>query len=252
MMASDAVISLSDVSFSYDGPPVLEHVDLSVPERDFVCVIGPNGGGKTTMLKLMLGLIQPQQGRVRLLGQPPQKTRRRVGYMPQRAQLDPQFPVNVTDVVLMGRLGKGRVLGPYSRSDKAVALQALVEVGLADLRSRRFSALSGGQRQRVLIARALACEPELLLLDEPTASLDPAVQDDLYALLRDLNRRLTILIVSHDLGFVSVFFKTVVCVNRTAHMHPTGELTSGRVAEMYGREVRLVHPGDGLPGGGGS
>jgi zinc transport system ATP-binding protein len=248
-MAADLVISMQDVCFAYEGPPVLQGVNLSVPERDFVCVIGPNGGGKTTMLKLMLGLIQPQQGTVRLLGKPPEKTRRRVGYMPQRAQLDPQFPVNVTDVVLMGRLGKGHILGPYRRADKTAAFAALDEVGLADLRSRPFAALSGGQRQRVLIARALACEPELLLLDEPTASLDPTVQDDLYALLRDLNQRLTIVIVSHDLGFVSVFFKTVVCVNRTAHIHATGELTSGRVAEMYGRAVRIVHQGDGARAG---
>lgn len=240
-MTVEPAIVLDDVTFSYDGPPVVEHVNLSIPELDFVCVVGPNGGGKTTLLKLMLGLLKPQQGSVEVLGHAAHYACRRIGYMPQRAQLDPKFPVNVIDVVLMGRLGKGRSVGPYRRVDRAVATRALQDVGLADLGNRAFSALSGGQRQRVLVARALACEPELLLLDEPTASLDPAVQEDLYALLRDLNQRLTVVIVSHDVGFVSVFFKTVVCVNRTVHTHPTSELTSKQVADVYGRQVRIVH-----------
>jgi len=232
---------MSQVSFAYDGPPVLAGVDLTIPERDFVCVIGPNGGGKTTLLKLMLGLLEPQTGEVQVLGQSPEEARRRIGYMPQHAQLDPKFPVSVMDVVLMGRLGERLGFGPYRRADKAITMRVLGEVGLAGVAGRAFSSLSGGQRQRVLIARALACEPELLLLDEPTANLDPAVQDDLYDLLRDLNRRLTVVMVSHDIGFVSLFFKTVVCVHRSVHTHPRSELTSKRIADMYGREVRLLH-----------
>jgi len=241
-LAPESVITLRDVSFSYDGPLVLEAVNLAISERDLVCAIGPNGGGKTTLLKLILGLIEPAKGTVRVLGQVPARARFRVGYMPQIVQLDPQFPVNVMDVVLMGRLGKGWGIGPYSRSDRDVALRSLEEVGLGDVCRRPFASLSGGQRQRVLIARALCCEPELLLLDEPTANLDPAVQDDLHALLVDLSQRLTVVMVSHDIGFVSVFFRTVVCVNRTVHMHATDELTEKGVAEMYGREVRVVHP----------
>jgi zinc transport system ATP-binding protein len=240
-MIEEPVISFRNVSFSYDGPPVLQDVNISVSRRDFVCVIGPNGGGKTTFIKLAIGLIEPHRGTVEVLGTTPGHARRRIGYMPQHARLDPQFPVNVLDVVLMGRLGNGHVVGPYSRSDRATALQALEDVDSADLRGRPFSSLSGGQRQRVLIARALACEPELLLLDEPTASLDPAIQEDLYALLRGLNERLTVVIVSHDVGFVSAYFRSVLCVNRTVHMHPTSELDGHRVADMYGREVRLVH-----------
>lgn len=241
-MTAKPAIVLNEVSFTYDGPPVLVDVDLTIPERDFVCMIGPNGGGKTTLLKLVLGLIEPRTGEVQVLGGMPEDARRRIGYMPQRAQLDPKFPVSVLDVVLMGRLGDHSGFGPYRRADKAVAMDVLGEVGLADVAGRHFSLLSGGQRQRVLIARALACEPELLLLDEPTANLDPAGQDDLYGLLRDLNKRLTVVMVSHDIGFVSLFFKTVVCVHRTVHTHPTSELTSKNVADMYGREVRLLHP----------
>ncbi len=240
-MQRNPVVSFRDVCFSYDGPMVLENASFAITDRDFVCVVGPNGGGKTTILRMMLGLIEPQRGSVTVLGTRPAQARRRIGYMPQHSSFDPQFPVCVMDVVLMGRLGRSALFGPYGRSHRAVALQALEEVGLADVRTRAFAALSGGQRQRVLIARALACEPELLLLDEPTASLDPAVQDSLYSLLRDLNARLTVVVVSHDVGFVSAFFRTVVCVDHTVHMHPTSELTEQRVAEMYGRAVRFVH-----------
>lgn len=240
-MAQNPDIEIKDVWFSYGGPPVLRHVNLAVEERDFVCVAGPNGGGKTTLLKLILGLIQPQSGKVTVLGSRPERARRRIGYMPQMVQLDPAFPVTVADVVLMGRLGIGAGLGPYRRSDIKAALEALDDVGLADARDRPLAALSGGQRRRVLIARALACAPEILLLDEPNAHLDPAVQDSLYEMLRDLNERHTVVMVSHDLGFVSMHFKTVVCVNQDVHVHPAAELTTKRVADMYGREVRLVH-----------
>lgn len=241
MTTNDPVITLRNVSFSYDGPTVLKDVTLDIRERDLVCVIGPNGGGKTTLIKLILGLIEPDEGRIEVLGKSPATAHTDIGYLPQTARFDPQFPVNVMDVVLMGRLGKRGPIGPYGRSDKAVAMRVLDEVGLADAARRPLASLSGGQCQRALIARALACEPQILLLDEPTANLDPAVQDDLYGLLRELNRRLTVVIVSHDIGFVSLFFKTVVCVNRTVHVHPTEDLTERTVADMYGREVRLVH-----------
>jgi zinc transport system ATP-binding protein len=242
-MESQPIIHVRNVSFAYDGPLVLERVNLSITSRDFVGIVGPNGGGKTTLVKLILGLIAPQEGEVEVLGQPPVRIRQRIGYMPQYVTLDMRFPVSVFDVVLMGRLGRGIGIGPYNREDKKAATRALGEVGLSDLANRPFSDISGGQRQRVLIARALACEPELLLLDEPTASLDPAVQDELYELLRELNQRLTVVVVSHDIGFVSLNFNTVVCVNRWVHTHPSNELTQKQVTDIYGREVRLLHPG---------
>ncbi len=251
-MASDPVVEIRGASFSYNGSPVLRDVNLGVGARDFVCVVGPNGGGKTTLLKLILGLIRPQSGDVRVLGRRPDRARKRIGYMPQHVDLDPAFPVTVADVVLMGRLGIGLRLGPYRRADRRVAFDALSEVGLAEVRDRPLAALSGGQRRRVLIARALACEPDLLLLDEPNAHLDPAAQDRLYETLRDLNERLTVVMVSHDLGFVSLYFKTVVCVHQDVHVHPTAELTQQRVADMYGREFRLVHGTHEAPHGGGA
>jgi len=244
---TEPAILFQNVWFGYGQRPVLTDVNLAIPERDFVCIIGPNGGGKTTLLKLILGLIEPQQGRVRILGQSPHRARARIGYMPQHIHLDTRFPVSAMDVVLMGRLGKSRCIGPYRREDKMVAERCLAEMGVGHIARRPFSAVSGGQRQRVLIARALACEPEILLLDEPTANLDPAAQEDLYATLRELNRRLTVVMVSHDIGFVSLYFKTAVCVHGQVHMHPSSELTSRQVADIYGREVRLIHaePGRG-------
>jgi zinc transport system ATP-binding protein len=192
------------------------------------------------LLKLVLGLIQPSEGMVRVFGVAPEKVRPRVGYMPQHNTLDLQFPATVMDVALMGRLGTGKGFGSYSRKDKEIVLQALEQVGLAPLRNKSFAALSGGQRQRLLIARALACEPDLLLLDEPTANLDVVVEGEFYALLKELNERATVVLVSHDLGFVSQYVRNVVCVKRKVAVHPTTEVTGEIISNMYGSRVRMV------------
>jgi len=236
-----AAIEVRDVTFAYSGPPVLAGVTLCIQPRDFVAIVGPNGGGKSTLLKLMLGLLTPDSGTVRLLGVEPAHARRRIGYMPQFAQLDPRFPVTVMDIVLMGRLHGGLQFGPYSAGDRRVAREALRDVGLDDLRNRSIQSLSGGQRQRVLIARALACEPEILMLDEPSANLDVRIEEQLYDLLRTLNRRLTILLVSHDVGFVSQYVQRVVCVNRTLQSHITSDVTGEVIRQLYGHDVRMVH-----------
>lgn len=247
MTETDAsVVSIKGMSFSYDGFLVLEDVNLSIPKGDFVSVVGPNGGGKTTLLKLILGLLRPLRGKVRVFGATPQEARRRVGYMPQHSQLDPQFPATVLDVALMGRLGHGRLFGPYSRDDKEIASEALNQVGLYDLLKKSFSSISGGQRQRLFIARALACEPDLLLLDEPTANLDVAMEGNLYELLQTLNQRLTVVMVSHDIGFVSKLVKSVICVKRKVLLHPTSEITGEIINELYGTPMRMVrHNGEG-------
>ncbi len=239
-MTAEPVIEIRDLTFAYGATPVLSDVNLTIYQGDYVCMVGPNGGGKTTLLRLILGLLTPTRGSVRVFGKPPVEARRRIGYMPQHAQLDPQFPVRVRDVVLMGRLRNLR-LGPFGRADRAKAAAALAEVGLADYAKRPFAALSGGQRQRVLIARALACEPELLLLDEPTANLDPLVQDEMNELLRELNRRLTVILVSHDVGFVAQQVKTVVCVNRYVRVHGAEAITGDSIRALYGHDVQLVH-----------
>ncbi|NLF31774.1 MAG: ABC transporter ATP-binding protein [Planctomycetes bacterium] len=239
-MNHDPIVAASDVWFAYDGQPVLREVSFTIRAGERVCVVGPNGGGKTTLLKLMLGLLEPTRGELRIFGEPPGRQQRRVGYTPQHSQFDAAFPVSVLDVVLMGRLGRTPMVGPYRRADRAAAADALAEVGLADLRRRPFSALSGGQRQRVLIARALASEPELLLLDEPTANLDVGVEQEFGDLLADLSERLTLVLVSHDIGFVAELVDKVVCVRGTVAIHATAELTGELMRDLYGHDVRLV------------
>jgi zinc transport system ATP-binding protein len=238
----ERIISIRDLSFRFGQHPVLTDVNFDITDGDFVSIIGPNGGGKTTLLRLILGLLEPRRGRIRVFGLPPAKARRRLGYMPQHAHLDMDFPVTVLDVVLMGRLGRQFPWGPFRRADREAAAAALTDVEIADLQDRPFSALSGGQRQRVLIARALACEPELLLLDEPTASLDPGVQDDLYDLLRKLNQRMTVILVSHDVSVVSRHVNKVLCVNVQVAQHSSSAL-KGELAKLFPSHhgARLVH-----------
>ena len=238
-MYDDPVVALENVCFAYNGTPVLENVTLSVPKGKMMSIVGPNGGGKTTLVKLILGLLRPNSGQLHVFGTTPQAVRHRIGYMPQHAQYDPQFPVTVRDVVLMGRLER-HWGGRYSRADKDAADDALGEVDLSNLGTRPFDALSGGQRQRVLIARALACNPDFLLLDEPTASVDAVIESRFYEILRKLNRRMTILLVSHDLGFVSDLVSHVICVNRQVVIHPTREITGKVIQDIYGADLRLV------------
>jgi zinc transport system ATP-binding protein len=236
---STAIISFQGVDFSYNSDPILKDVNLEIHPGEFVSIIGPNGGGKTSLLLLALGMLRPNRGTVQVFGRAPERERSRLGYVPQFTRFDPLFPVTVYDVVQMGRLGRFWT-GPYRKEDREAALAALQQVGLGELRRRSFAELSGGQRQRVLIARALATEPEILLLDEPTANVDRLATDKLYELLVDLNQRLTVVLVSHDLGIVSRFVSSVVCVNKTVLTHPVSELTGEMIRDLYGGEIALV------------
>ncbi len=239
-MNEPPVIAVSGLNFAYNGQAVLKDVNLSVARRDFAAIVGPNGGGKTTLLRLVLGLVSPPRGSVRVFGLPPVQARRRIGYMPQHTQVDLSFPVTVADVVLMGRLGRRGIFWAHGRADRQAAAKALASVGLPDLGGRPFHDLSGGQRQRVLIARALAGQPELLLLDEPTSNVDAAGELDIFELLKELNQGITVVVVSHDLGFVSPYVRNVVCVNRQVVSHPTSQVTGQVISQIYGREVHMV------------
>ena len=234
------------MTFSYATEPVVQNVNLTVGPRELTCIVGPNGGGKTTLLKLMLGLLRPDTGQVLIFGRPPERMRSRLGYMPQHLQYDPQFPVTVMDIVLMGRLGR-RWGGRYTPADKAAARAALEQLGVDGLADRLFAKLSGGQRQRILIARALACEPALLLLDEPTANVDALVEVQLMEILQQLNQRMAVLMVTHDLGFVSDVVENVICVNRKVVVHPTSEITGEVIHDIYGDDRRMVRHDHKLP-----
>lgn len=235
-MNTAPALALHEVDFSYDGRLVLEDVDFSIRAGDFVAVVGPNGSGKTTLLKLILGLLRPRRGEIRVFGEPPERARRRLGYVPQQVSHDPDFPATVTDVVRMGGLGGSTGLS-------ASPAAALERVGLRGLERRAFAALSGGQRQRALIARALLAGSDMLLLDEPTAYVDAHGESDLQELLRELNETMTIVVVTHDLGFVSGLVNHVLCVNRRVKLHPTvglGDVTTEILREMYGEDLRVV------------
>lgn len=240
-ISNNPILTFENVSFSYGLAPVLERVNFSIPQGVFISIVGPNAGGKTTLLKLMLGLLQPTEGRIEIFGNSPEKARHRIGYMPQFLQFDPKFPVNVLDVVLMGRLRNGFHIGPYTKKDKQIAMESLAKLDMDDFYQRPFMALSGGQRQRVLIARALAAEPSLLLLDEPTANVDMAAETELFTRLHAMSKDITVLVVSHDLGFVSQYVESVLCVNRQVKTHPTSAMNGDIVNELYGSKVRQVN-----------
>ena len=237
---SETILEIRGLDFAYTpGEPILTGVDLTLRAGESGCIVGPNGGGKSTLLKLILGLLQPTAGEIRLFGVPPCESRLRVGYMPQYHLLDPAFPVTVGEVVLMGRL-RGGFKFRYSRADREAADAALEELGIAELAKHSFAALSGGQRQRVLIARAIVCEPELLLLDEPTANIDPGAGERFYATLETLRKRMTVLTVSHDLGFVNREIDRVICVNRTVSIHSASGFTAETADEVYHHHVKLI------------
>lgn len=232
-------IQVQDLSFSYDDLPVLTDVQFDIDSLDSVCIVGPNGGGKTTLIKLILGLLTPTQGTVRVFDGSPEEQRCRIGYVPQYANYDSRFPISVREVVSMGRLGNS-ISGRYSGDDQKQTDAALEAVRLNDLAKRPFASLSGGQRQRVLIARALASGGDILILDEPTANIDSESEQHLFELLTALNKKMAILMVTHEVGFASTFFKRIICVNKKVNIHPTSELTGDLIRNMYGGDLRMI------------
>lgn len=217
MSTQEVAIRFDDVSFSYGDVAVLDSASFHIHAGEFAALVGPNGAGKTTVLKLMLGLARPGRGRVTVLGRPPEEARSSIGYVPQHASYDPSFPISVTEVVRMGRLRGSS--GRYGDGDEEAVRRALSMADVSALAGRPYSALSGGQRRRVLVARALAAEPELLVLDEPTANMDAESEARLFETLGGLKGSATILIVTHDTGFVTALTDAVFCV---------GERGSGR------------------------
>lgn len=234
---------MKDVWVSYDTQTVLEGINLTVNETDFIGLIGPNGGGKTTLLKTLLGLLHPNRGEVRIMGKSVADGRCYMGYVPQSIELDRQFPIRVWEVVQMGLLGCRKPFTPVSAAEREVIQYALEQVDMADLEQRAIGELSGGQRQRVYIARALASHPQILLLDEPTASVDPQAANNIYELLRRINQTVTIVMVSHDMNVVSSYVKSIGCLNRHLHYHGTKEVTQEMMDAIYECPIDLIAHG---------
>jgi zinc transport system ATP-binding protein len=213
-MMPEPVIAVRDLKFSYDKAPILENVHFTIEPGEFIGIFGPNGGGKTTLLKLLMGMLKPDHGDIELLGKEPQHTRGQIGYVPQILRFDKDFPISVLEVVLMGCLSKLHWWGGFPKGTKEVAFEALQKVGLADFAKASFGTLSGGQAQRALIARAIVNHPKILLLDEPTASVDPVAEQEIHQLLAELNRTMTIVMVTHDLQSIIDKAKRLLCVHR--------------------------------------
>ncbi len=239
-MTGPPVVSLERVSFAYGHTPALHEVDFELQAGDFVGIIGPNAGGKTTLLKLILGLLKPDSGSIQVFGMTPLEARGRVGYVPQYARFDRSFPIKVRSAIAMGALGRG---GPKGAAAVEAVERALSRMELTDVAERQIGALSGGQLQRTLIARALVAGPSLLLLDEPTASLDTRIGRSVYELLEELAEEITVVLVSHDIGVISRHVQTIACLNVDMHYHHSKELTPEMVEAAYGCPVDLVAHG---------
>jgi zinc transport system ATP-binding protein len=238
-----SAIEVENVWFSYEGSEVLKDVNFVLGQGEFLGIIGPNGGGKTTLLKLLLGILKPHRGRIRVLGQEPHDASRRVGYLPQNTDSVRNFPISVLDVALMGRLARSHIGGRYTQEDRKKVQTVLEQVGMWEYRHRLIGNLSGGQRQRVLIARALATDPEILFLDEPTASVDTEFQTDLYDFLKELNKEVTIVVITHDIGVVSSHMKSIACVNKHFIFHDGGQITQEMIDMAYSCPVDLIAHG---------
>lgn len=244
---SETAVHIENMSVYYDETPAIENVCLDVMDGEYLGIIGPNGGGKSTLLKAILGLVHINTGVVQVYGKNPKnpKTNKTlVGYVPQFALIDKQFPITVFEVVLTGRLKQG--LSPFFRfnwRDKENVHQLLERVGIANLANRQISELSGGEFQKMLIARALAINPRLLVLDEPTASVDAGSRAQIYNLLEELNINMTIIMVTHDLLAVSSQVSKLACLNRHLVYHGEPELTENIVNSLYGCPVDLIAHG---------
>ena len=236
------IIETQNLNFSYGQQPVIRDVNLRIKSGDFMAMIGPNGGGKTTLLKLMLGLLNADSGSIRIFGKTPKNVSHRIGYVPQDVHVNQNFPISTSDVVLMGKLKPGKGWFRHSKEDRRAALQALEQVGMGKYCDQRIGQLSGGQKQRVFIARALVTDPDILLLDEPTASIDTKGQNEFYALLKELNHKITIIVVSHDLMVISRYVKSVACVNQRLHYHGHAELTGEMIEMMYSCKIEETCP----------
>jgi zinc transport system ATP-binding protein len=236
-------VRLDNVWAHYDGTLALEDVNLSVLRGDFLGIIGPNGGGKSTLLKVILGLVTPSRGKVLVDNAPPSKNRRTAGYVPQMRNYDWAFPISVWEVVSMGRYSKHGILRYFNKDDSAAVERALDKVGMLPFKHRQVGALSGGQQQRAFIARALVGAPKLMLLDEAMSGVDATTRTEFYEMLNELRKDTTIIIVSHDMSVVSAYADKIACLNRRLYYHGSKEIPPEDLEATYGCPVAMIAHG---------
>ncbi|MBI9031466.1 metal ABC transporter ATP-binding protein [bacterium] len=234
------LVEFADVSFNYDSSPTLIDINFSIEKNDFVAIVGPNGGGKSTLLKLILAQLAPSKGTITIFGDKNYKSLEKLGYVPQFTTHQHDFPLRLIDMVLQSKLRNNSFFVRYSKQDKERATEILKMLKIGEYKDRFLSELSGGQRQRALIARALIDDPEILILDEPTASVDISVEQDIYDILKELNKNITILLVTHDVSFVSKYVNKVFCVNRYLHAHKLDDLTDNDAQEVYNKSMKMI------------
>ena len=240
----NSIVQVKGVSVHYGNTCALENVNLDIIEGDFLGVIGPNGGGKTTFLKTLLGFIKPSEGSIIIQGNSSARTQIKIGYVPQHTGFERSFPINVLDVVLMGLIEKKELLfRRFSAKEKEAAVCVMEQVGIAELKNRQIGQLSGGQMQKVLLSRTLLQKPELLLLDEPTASMDAVSRTKIYEILIALNKEITIVAVTHDTDFISSHIKTIACLNKKLYYHGEPGLDEALIQQVYGCPIELLAHG---------
>ncbi|MFH2029810.1 MAG: metal ABC transporter ATP-binding protein [Bacteroidota bacterium] len=244
---ANKVIEIQDLTFSFNNVPVLSNISIDVERNDFWGIVGPNGGGKTTLLKLILGFLKPGSGLIKILETDPERARTKIGYVPQFGSMDKAFPITVQQVVEMG-LTDSKNFFPWGQSKLRCKVNEVLEsLKILPLRKKYFGELSGGQQQRVLIARALISDPEILLLDEPTSSIDSSIEGDFFTLLKSLCKEITILLVSHDVAFISSYVNKIACVNNSLVCHASNEITTPElISGLYKDSVTSIHHKCGL------
>jgi len=235
------LVEITNLTAGYNGLIALDRIDLSIFKNDFIGIIGPNGGGKTTLLKVILGLVKPSKGRI-IYNLADGNKMFNIGYLPQQFTADKKFPISVEQVVLSGLLQKRNIVRSYSGRDKDKVNEVLIKMGIPGLRNKAFGELSGGETQRTLLARAIISSPQLLLLDEPNTYVDRVFEGELFNILEELNNKMAILVVSHDAGMISSYVKTIACVNKELHYHPSNEINN-EILKAYNCPIDLITHG---------
>ena len=240
---SNPIIQISDLYAAYEEKTVLSHVNLTVYERDFLGIIGPNGGGKTTLIKSILGLHQPQKGKIHFFKNGKEVPEINMGYLPQYNNIDKKFPISVYEVILSGLSKQKFIFQRYSNEQHELVRQMIIQMGLEGMDKRAIGELSGGQLQRALLGRALVSNPEVIILDEPNTYIDKRFEAKLYSLLEEINKERAIILVSHDIGTILKNVKTIACVNETVHYHPHTEVPTEWLEEHFGCPIEMLGHG---------